>query len=142
MHTKNFEHVIPFYLVQALQISYPLLEVILVSPDGRRTRLSLLFDTGANVTTLRAELFELLGLQRWDEGQPVDSGTGGGQITVYQYTTTLELFGKIITCPVWLNAKLPLNPYFVGVLGRDTVFNEFGFGFWERTHELYVTGNP
>jgi hypothetical protein len=142
MHTKNFEHVIPFYLEPALQISCPLLEVILVSPDGRRTRLSLLFDTGASVTTLRAELFELLGLQRWDEGQPVESGTGGGQITVYQYTTTIELLGKVITCPVWLNARFPQNPYFVGVLGRDTVFNEFGFGYWERTRELYVTENP
>lgn len=114
----------------------------MVSPDGRRTRLSLLFDTGASVTTLKAELFELIGLQRWDEGQPVQPGTGGGQITVYQYTATIELLGKLITCPVWLNNQFPSNPYFVGVLGRDTVFNEFGFGFWEGTHELYVTGNP
>lgn len=142
MHTKNFEHVIPFRLISAHQISYPLLEVILVSPDGRRTRLSLLFDTGASVTTLRAEFFELIGLQRWDEGQPVQPGTGGGQITVYQYTATIELLGKLITCPVWLNNQFPSNPYFVGVLGRDTVFNQFGFGFWERTHELYITGNP
>jgi hypothetical protein len=142
MHTKNFERVIPFRLVPALQISYPLLEITLVSPDGRRTRLSLLFDTGSSVTTLRAEFFELLGLQRWDEGRPVEPATGGGQITVYEYTATIELFGKVITCPVWLNDRFPSNPYFVGVLGRDTVFNEFGFGYWESTCELYVTENP
>jgi hypothetical protein len=142
MHTKNFEHIIPFHLIPAHQISYPLLEVILVSPNGRRTRLSLLFDTGASVTTLKAELFELIGLQRWDEGQPVQPGTGGGQITVYEYTATIELLGKLITCPVWLNNQFPSNPYFVGVLGRDTVFNEFGFGYWESTRELYVTENP
>jgi hypothetical protein len=37
---------------------------------------------------------------------------------------------------------MPPNPLFHGLLGRETVFNEFGFGFWESTHELFVTTSP
>lgn len=112
------------------------------SPDNRRRDLSLFFDTGASITTLRADLYPLLGLQRWDQGQRVEAGTGNGIVIVYQYTATLEIFGKVITCPIFLNDRLPDNDYCGGLLGRDTIFNAFGFGFWERTHELYVTGNP
>jgi hypothetical protein len=58
------------------------------------------------------------------------------------FINTLQIFGKTIVCPIHLSASLVTLPPFVGLLGRDTVFEEFGFGFWEGTHELYVTGNP
>lgn len=146
MLTKNFEQTIRFYEAQPdpnrPSMWLPLVNVTLIIQAKSRINLPLLFDTGADVTTLRADLYSLLGLQSWDQGQSAQTGTGGGVTTVYQYTATIEVFGKIITCPIHLNAQLPRNPLFVGLLGRDTVFNEFGFGFWERTHELYVTGNP
>jgi predicted aspartyl protease len=146
MPTKDFEQMIQFYEVQPApnepSIWLPLVYVTLITQANSRINLPLLFDTGADFTTLRADLYSLLGLQSWDQGQSVQTGTGGGVTTVYQYTATIEVFGKIITCPIHLNDQLPFNALFVGLLGRNTVFNEFGFGFWERTHELYVTGNP
>jgi len=146
MHTKNFEQLIRFYEAQpdpnGPSIWLPLVNVTLITPDNRRRDLSLFFDTGASVTTLRADLYPILGLQSWDQGLSAETDTGGGKRTVYQYRATLEVFGKVINCPIQLCDGLPYHPLFVGLLGRDTVFNEFGFGFWERTHELYVTGNP
>ena len=146
MPNKNFEQVVWFYELQSVpagpSIWLPLVDVTLITQAGSRINLPLLFDTGASVTTLRAEFYSILGLQSWDQGQKVQTSTAGGVKDVYQYVTTLEVFGKTITCPIHLNDQLPSNPLFMGLLGRDTVFNEFGFGFWENTHELYVTENP
>jgi predicted aspartyl protease len=146
MPTKDFDQVFLFREFQPdpnrPSIWLPLVEVTLVSPTYGPKNLPLYLDTGASVTTLKAELYPLIGLQRWDEGIPVQTSTGGGEVTVYQYTATLEIFGKTIVCPIHLSTSLVTLPPFVGLLGRNTVFNEFGFGFWERTHELYVTGNP
>ncbi|MGA2466204.1 MAG: retropepsin-like aspartic protease [Thermodesulfobacteriota bacterium] len=146
MPNKNFEQVVRFYELQSVpagpSIWLPLVDVTLITQAGSRINLPLLFDTGASVTTLRAEFYSILGLQSWDQGQKVQTSTAGGVKDVYQYVTTLEVFGKTITCPIQLNDQLPSNPLFMGLLGRDTVFNEFGFGFWENTHELYVTENP
>jgi len=83
----------------------------------------------------------LLGLRAWDEGQPIQSDTASGLATGYLYTATLEVFGKIITCPIQLIQK-KFGPLYLGLLGRQTVFNAFGFGFWESTQELFVTNNP
>jgi hypothetical protein len=146
MPNKDFDRVVRFYEVQqvppAPSIWLPLVDVTLITQAGSRINLPLLFDTGASVTTLRAEFYSILGLQSWNQGVKVQTSTAGGMRDVYQYTGTLEVFGKTITCPIQLNDQLPSNPLFMGLLGRDTVFNEFGFGFWENTHELYVTGNP
>lgn len=146
MLSKEFDQVVRFYEVQpdpnGPSIWLPLVDVTLIAPTGSRINLPLYFDTGASVTTLRADLYSVLGLQSWDQGQRVPTATGGGMTDAYQYTATLELFGKTIICPIHLNAQLPFNPLFVGLLGRSTVFNEFGFGFWERTHELFVAENP
>jgi hypothetical protein len=83
----------------------------------------------------------MLGLNSWDQGQRVDVAGVGGSTEAYQYTATLEIFGKIVTGPIHL-LRMPPNPFFSGLLGREIVFNEFGFGFWESTKELYITENP
>jgi hypothetical protein len=85
-----------------------------------------------------------LGLSRWDEGQAEQVTTAGGPdaTTVYRYQASIELLGKaIMDCPLHL-ADLPVNPLYVGLLGRKQFFDQFGFGFWERDHVLYVTLNP
>lgn len=145
MPVKIFEHTIRFYehqIPNGASVWLPLVEVTLITSENRRISLSLLFDTGATVTTLRSDLYPILGLQSWNQGQRVSTNTGGGEVDAYQYTATLEVFGKIIQCPIQLLLQLPYNPLFCGLLGRDTVFNEFGFGFWESAHELYVTVSP
>jgi hypothetical protein len=145
MVSKDFEKTIRFYEAKdpnGNSVWLPIVEVILLTQGGGGITLPLLFDTGASVTTLRADLHPLLGLQSWDQGELVPTGTGGGIANAYKYIAVLEVFGKAIQCPVHLLATLPPNPYFCGLLGRDTIFNEFGFGFWESTHELYVTANP
>jgi hypothetical protein len=146
MPTKDFEQLIRFYEVHPApntpSVWLPLVDVTLMTPTNSRISLPLLFDTGASMTTLRADLYPILGLQSWDQGFRAETDTAGGRRNVYQYNCTLEVFGKIINCPIQLSDGLQFHPLFVGLLGRDTVFNEFGFGFWERTHELYVTVTP
>lgn len=145
MVSKDFEQTIRFYEAKdqnGNSVWLPIAEVTLLTPGGGRINLPLYFDTGASVTTLRADLYQLLGLQSWDQGELVSTGTGGGIVPAYRYMAELEIFGKVINCPVHLLPTFPVNPLFCGLLGRDTVFEEFGFGFWESTHELYVTANP
>ena len=144
MPTKDFEQVIQFIGAQrpnGQAIWLPLVQVALVTPEGSRISLPLLFDTGASVTTLRKELYYLLGLQSWDQGERIEVATAGGVATAYLYSATLEFLGKTIECPIHL-AELPPNPLFNGLFGREGVFDHFGFGFWESVHELYVTINP
>ena len=146
MRVNNFEQVVRFYEARqdpnGPSIWLPLVDVTLITPAKSQVSLPLLFDTGASVTTLRADLYPTLGLQSWDQGKKVETATAGGKKIVYQYNYTLEIFGKTIDCPIHLSSELPKHPLFVGLLGRDTVFNGFGFGFWESTHELYITANP
>jgi hypothetical protein len=144
MVSKDFEQTIRFFKVEDSKgnsVWLPIVEVILLTPGGGRITLPLYFDTGADVTTLRADLYPLLGLHSYDQGKLVKTGTGGGIADAYKYMAELEIFGKTIQCPVHLLPTLPSHPLFCGLLGRDTIFNEFGFGFWESTHELYVTAN-
>jgi hypothetical protein len=145
MPTKDFEHIIQFRQVQTQAgiVKLPLVTVILVQASGGRVSLPLMFDTGASVTTLRHDLYPMLGLSAWDVGQQVDTLTAGGAqpVPAYQYTATLELFGKSVQCPVHLQV-LPVNPLYVGLLGRETFFEQFGFGFWESSGELFATNTP
>jgi hypothetical protein len=145
MVSKDFEHTIRF--VRARDPSgnplwFPIVEVILLTPGASPVTLPLLFDTGADVTTLRAEFYHLLGLRSWNQGAPVNTGTGGGVAIAYGYRADLEIFGKTINTPIHLLSTLPYNPLFSGLLGRESIFEQFGFGFWESAHELYVTANP
>ncbi|HPC03419.1 MAG TPA: retropepsin-like aspartic protease [Syntrophales bacterium] len=147
MFTKEFESAIRFKAISNLAGSidaYPLVPVNLIQADGKKIGLSLLFDTGASITSLRYDLYPLLGLSSWDVGILSHTQTAGGvnPIEVYRYEgITLEVFGKSIICPVNL-IKMPPHPLFSGLLGRETIFENFGFGFWERTRELFVTLNP
>jgi hypothetical protein len=144
MHTKSFERVVPFSEFRhpnGHSIWLPLVQATLITPADSRVFLSLLFDTGADITTLRADLYPMLGLQSWDQGERATAAGLGGIRNVYRYSFTLEIFDKTIECPIHL-AELPPNPLFHGLLGRNTVFDGFGFGFWENTHELFMTTSP
>lgn len=145
MPDKSFPSAVPFFHATTPtgeHIWLPLVTVTLVQANGSRVDLPLIFDTGASVTTLRHDMHHLLGVPSWDSGQPVSTGTAGGLVTVYQYQATLEFLGKAVTCPVQLNNQLPAHPLWVGLFGRATIFEHFGFGFWENTHELLVTTTP
>jgi hypothetical protein len=139
---KSFEHTIQFHAIPGGG-RLPLVTARLIQPNGKPFALPLVFDTGASVTTLRADLYPLLGLQSWDQGQQVQTQTAGGAnpVVVYRYHARIELLGKVVDCPVHL-AQMPVNPLYVGLLGRETLFDEFGFGFWESTGELFATTSP
>lgn len=146
MPDRSFEHTVKFYRVQTATgavVWLPLVTVNLIQADGARVVLPLLFDTGASVTTLRHDLYPLLGIPSWDSGQLEETLTAGGAAPVpaYRYQATLEFLGKVVPCPIHLQV-LPQNPLYLGLFGRELIFQEFGFGFWERTQELYVTLNP
>lgn len=146
MVNKAFEHTIRFYQVSVsggATVWVPIITVNLLQPNGNRVAVPLLFDTGASTTTLRDDLYPLLGVSSWDSGDPVDTLTAGGvnPVKAYRYQAKLELLGKVVECPIHLQI-LPKNPLYMGLLGRERLFDEFGFGFWERTHDLYCTVSP
>ena len=147
MENKAFEHAIDFkeYVTpNGGRFWLPIVTVSMTQQNGTRFQLPLLYDTGATVTTLRHGLYSSLGLSRWDEGLPVQLTTAASPmpVTVYRYEATLEFLGRIVTnCPVHL-AQLPTNTVYMGLLGREQMFEEFGFGFWEKDHILYVTETP
>jgi len=145
MVSKNYDHTINFRRVRGPGgniFTFPIVEITLITSVGKKRILPLLFDTGASFTTLIHTLHPLLGLKSWDEGQAVQTTTANRSTTVYSYMVDLELFGKVIRCPVHLSQGIQNNPIYMGLLGRNTIFNEFGFGFWENSQELYVTANP
>ena len=146
MPDKAFEQTIAFEQFPTQSgdtVRLPIIVVYLLRRDGTRTRLPLLFDTGASVTTLRRELHPLLDVGSWDFGTLQQVGTAGGAapVTAHRYQATLEVLGRTVQCPVIL-MELPPNPAYLGLLGREAVFEHFGFGFWESSSELYATLNP
>lgn len=143
MPVKNFELVLPFqeyYKPDGELIYLPLVKVTITTTNSS-TEHSLMFDTGAEKTILNSNRFPILGLSSWDEGEQVTVGGVGGYQIGYQYTFTLKIFEKDIISPIIL-LEIQDHPLIQGILGRDTIFNEFGFGFWESYKELYVTKNP
>ena len=143
MPTKEFDHTVSFYQVPN-GLTFPIVTVTLIQSEGNRVSLPLLFDTGASYLTLRRDAYAFLELERWDIGRSQLTVTGGSESPTESYLYdgyTFEVFGKTLRCPVVL-MELPENPLFVGLLGREAIFQEFGFGFWEKTHELYVGLNP
>jgi hypothetical protein len=143
MLTKAFERAISFYQVPGKPVSFPLVTVNLLQPNGNRISLPLLFDTGASSIVLRDDLYPLLGLTSWDCGEPVSVDTAGSAapVTAYKYQATVEFLGVIVDCPILLN-QLPRNPLWMGLFGREQIFNRFGFGFWESSQELLITTMP
>ena len=145
MPSKTFEQTLQFHperISLTKTVWLPIVTVTLHQPNGDRLDLPLLFDTGASTTTLRHDLCLLFGASSWEEGELQQVLTAGGEspVLAYRFQATLELFGKVIHCPIHLQ-KLPPDQFYVGLLGREQIFQEFGFGFWERTKELYVTLN-
>lgn len=146
MPTKDFEHTIRFHQVTSNNgeiISIPIVTVDIIQDGGNRVTLPLIFDTGASVTTLRHDLYPVLGLSSWDVGELVETQTAGGPdpVKAYRYQANIGFLGKNIQCTIHLQI-LPQNPLFVGLFGRRDIFQEFGFGFWERSGELYINSNP
>lgn len=141
--TKQFEHEIPFrrHDINGRTVWLPLVTVSLYSPNNERHELSLYFDSGASVTTLRSDLYPLLGLANWNVGTPMSTSAAGGRITTYRYQAMLEFLGTTKLCDIDL-APLEPNPLFVGLFGRAQMFEHFGFGYWERDHVLYITETP
>ena len=145
MPNKSFEHTIPFirHEEKGAVTWLPLVSVYLFGPGGQRHELSLIFDTGASNIVLRHDLFSLLGLKRWDEGPREDTGAVGSEkaVKAHKYKAKFEFLGTTAECEILLT-RLPSNPLFQGLFGREPMFKYFGFGFWESAKELYVTQSP
>lgn len=128
MPDKAFEHTVRFYQVQTdagANVWLPLITVALIQADGNRVSLPLLFDTGASVTTLRHDLYPLLGVPSWYVGVQQLTLTAGGEspVAAYRYQITLEVFGKAVQCPVHLQGT------------RQTLSRSPGLGT-ERVHKV------
>ena len=142
---KAFDRSIPFLsrvLSDGRSVFEPIVKVKMTRPGVRPFELPMLLDTGAEVTIVR-HIFALpLGLVSWKSGQRAEAGTASGVAEMYRYDDVqIEVFGKSFSCPVYL-MDIPFDPLHQGLLGREIIFERFGFGFWERTRELLVSDNP
>jgi Aspartyl protease len=139
--SKDFEQTVSFVPTLTAGGMYwePLVEVTFTAAS---VSLPFVFDTGASVTTLRHDLPELVGATSWDQGAYEQSSTAGDEALADSYRfhdIEIEIFGMALRCPVDL-MKLP--PGIFGLLGREGVFDRFGFGFWEGTQEIHITSSP
>lgn len=136
MPLKSFERTI--LLTNVGGRSYPIIEVIVVKPNGKRQVLPLLFDTGASCIMIRPKFHYMF--PRSTSTEPV--GTAGKRRPTLAKVTTgqMEFLGKAMNCRVLL---LPMNssPLWAGLFGREC-FDQFGFGYWQSTGELHVTLTP
>jgi predicted aspartyl protease len=136
MPVKSFEHVISF--TQARGEGWlPIVNVAFISSNGTEYELPLLFDTGATEIVLPPEFAE-----DFPPGTAANANVGGKKDPASGVLTrgTVEFMGQRIECEILL-LDLPANPLRAGLFGRGC-FKPFGFGFWESTHQLYVTSQP
>ena len=120
----------------------PIVTATVFGPGGNGINLPLLFDTGASHITLRSELYTFLGIPSWDSGERVSAAVAKGTADAYRYhDIEVEFFGKRVRCTIQL-MEIGRHPMFQGLFGRSGIFQEFGFGFWESTGELYVATDP
>ena len=145
MVSKTFELTVPFTQGRdpdtGQKYWLPILMVTITGQDGSDIQVPLLFDTGASFTTFKHSMAPMLFGGAWDSGQPRKRAIPSGSADVYTRQATFELFGKQITCSVDI-MKMSDHPLFLGLLGRDQVFDKFGFAIWEGERELYVTLTP
>ncbi len=134
--SKDFTETIKFtYIPGEGEEWFPIVEISLVKPTGRRIPLKLLFDTGATQITLRAD-HEQFCTDVEDAEFDTANGTVRGRVAKNQ---TIEFLGVATTCDIGLlNLR---ERVWAGLFGRDC-FRSFGFGFWENARELYVTSKP
>lgn len=144
MEVKKFEYRFPFiehHKTDGTVLLLPLVEVTFGIENSKITH-RLMFDTGALKTIIWAKYFSTFGLSSWNEGEETTVyGVGGHQVG-YQYNVILEILGKAETCPIILLDVTKPPSLYAGVLGRDTILDGFGFGFWEYSKELFITANP
>lgn len=144
MISKVFDQRVPFYEFQTANGSVwlPLVTIKIMPEQGHPVAIPVMFDTGATSTTLRSDLAPLFGASTWTEGDQVECNTAGGQVNMYRFDARLEVLGKRLSCPVYLTDTLPPHPAYQGCLGREGIFEHFGFGFWEKDLQLLVTSHP
>lgn len=134
MPAKSFETTISFVPVPGNGWQ-PIVQVTFLRPHGPNLTLPLLFDTGADQICL---------LPSWESSfsnlqDATFDGLGNGQPGKLT-RGRIEFLGLVIDCDIGF-AKMTERTWMQGVFGRDC-FKPFGFGFWERDRQLYVTARP
>ena len=138
MLDKTFEFKRPF-LRDADNREFPIIEVRFLTAFGQWLRFPMLFDTGATDVVLRpryARLFPVA--RRWESVSTAGQSDSHKDVPIVD--SQITLFGHVEGCEILL-MDIPPHPLYAGLLGRS-VFKVFGFGFWERAGELYVTSQP
>jgi len=144
MEVKKFEYRFPFiehHKTDGTVLLLPLVEVTFGIENSKMTH-RLMFDTGALNTIFWSKYFTAFGLNSWNEGEEITVFGVGGFQEGFKYDVTLEILGKAVNCPIILLEVMKPPSLYAGVLGRDTILDGFGFGFWEYSKELFITDNP
>jgi hypothetical protein len=135
MPAKSFETTIPFVKIAGNGWE-PVILVTFLRPRAPNLELALLFDTGADRIVLQPsweDCFENL-------EDTTFGGLGGIDQPGKHTAGRIQLLGQIVDCDIGFT-KMTERTWMQGVFGREC-FKAFGFGFWEKSHELYVTVKP
>jgi hypothetical protein len=137
MLSKSFEVTIPFIHTPE-GLWEPLLQVTILKPNPRKLDVPLLFDTGADQILLHP-YWEFA----FPHGLSPHTFVGIGGDVKGKYTRgQIQLLGRTIDCNIGFGPpEMAQKTWMAGILGREC-FKSFGFGFWERARQLYVTAKP
>jgi len=137
MVTKSFDLIVPYTKDEDTGLWYPIVEARFLGLGTRWYRLPMLLDTGATEIVLRPDYQPLFPPGVEERVNAVgDKHPRKGILT----RSRIEFFGLEGDCEI-IFTDIPSNPLFAGLLGRNC-FLQFGFGFWEKSKELYVSLNP
>lgn len=143
--TKEFDQELNFTTIGPMtphgpEVKYALVDTKISMPGQNKTAsFPLLFDTGASQVVLARPIGVMLGITKSGPGIPQYSNTANGVARGMLYEgVQIEVFGKKVLCPVVL---LPTQfpSFYQGLLGRQALYQYFGFGFWEKESKLYIS---
>jgi len=132
---KSFEITVKFRR-SVEGVLYPIVNTIVILPNGDTPRWPLLLDTGADGLILHPTFKSL-----FSNTEPENfKGIGGAEHEGAKTQGKIKLFGRTVECEIGF-VDFELLSYRVGFLGRECL-KTFGIGFWESASEFYVTLTP
>lgn len=138
MESKDFERTFRFEQDPDDGQWYPIVRADFLTKFNTWITIALLFDTGATDIVLRRDYLKTF-TPAADKSMKVPGRKKPH--SARSATSRVNLWGVERDCTLVLE-HLPEIPIYNGLFGRRPLFSDFGFGFWERDSELYVTLKP
>lgn len=131
----TYEH--PYYPVVGAGLQ-PALPVQLIMGD-RTARAMGILDSGSSVTVFNAEVAELLGIVRLEDGDAMRARTQAGTVEFFLFDLEMEvMLSKAVTHRFPARVGFLPSPRARNILGRNLVFAHYQLGFRERIGRVYM----